>query len=99
MSLLKWLWEWLDAFIFGKVVRMECEYCSYTMQEREIDAFEDEDALIEDVLVHPCHVKSRRQIQMVSRRFGILESSHIISKSLWGNKGFIDPLEKPGKLG
>jgi len=83
MVLLEWLWAWLDGFIFGRAVRVECEYCSYVLSEDDCDAFEDEDAFVVTILEHPCPVKSRRQLRMVVRRFGFWENTHIISKPLW----------------
>lgn len=83
---MKWLCVWLNCFIFGRVVRVECEYCSYALLEDDCDAFEDEDAFIDAVLEHPCPVKSRRQLRMVSRRFGFWENNCTISKSLWDRK-------------
>lgn len=83
MVFLEWLWVWLDCFIFGKLIRVECQYCSYTLLENQLDAFDDEDALLDAVFEHPCHVKSRLQLTMVSQRFGFLKNDYVISKSLW----------------
>lgn len=84
VELARSMWAWLDGFIFGKIVRMECEYCSYALSESQLDAFDDEDALLDAAFKHPCHIKSRLRFTMVSQRFGFWESDYVFSKSLWG---------------
>lgn len=64
--LLETIWNWLDGFIRGAIVYVSCDYCSYELNEKEIAYFSN-DGLLKNMLDHPCPVKDRRHLTMISR--------------------------------
>lgn len=83
LALWNWLCGWIDGFVYGTLVSVDCEYCPFFICEEEFSSYPNEEAIIVAALEHSCPVESRRQLEMISRRFGCYHESYTISKKLW----------------